>query len=39
MGKKCRETALDKFNEETIAHQYSEYYNKLLAEQTNAPNS
>jgi glycosyltransferase involved in cell wall biosynthesis len=35
---KCRETALEKFNEETIANQYSAYYKKLLAEQTNAPN-
>ena len=39
MKVKCRETALNKFNEETIAHQYSAYYNELLVEQTNAPNS
>jgi len=38
MKEKCRETALEKFNEETIANQYSEYYKELLAEQTNAPN-
>jgi glycosyltransferase involved in cell wall biosynthesis len=39
MKEKCRETALNKFNEETIANQYSAFYNELLTEQTNAPNS
>ena len=38
MKEKCRETALEKFNEESIANQYSAYYNELLADQTNAPN-
>lgn len=38
MKEKCRDTALEKFNEETIANQYSAYYKELLAEQTNAPN-
>jgi glycosyltransferase involved in cell wall biosynthesis len=38
MKVKCRETALNKFNEESIAKQYSAYYSELLAEQTNAPN-
>ncbi len=32
MKEKCRETALEKFNEETIANQYSAFYNELLAE-------
>jgi hypothetical protein len=35
---KCREIALKKFNEETVAHQYLAYYNELLAEKTNALN-
>jgi hypothetical protein len=39
MKKKCRETALKKFNEETVANQYSAFYNELLAEKKNAPNS
>jgi len=38
MKQKCRDTALEKFNEETIANQYSAYYNELLAEQSNALN-
>lgn len=38
MKEKCRETALEKFNEETIANQYSAYYKELLAQHTNAPN-
>ncbi|MGB5848611.1 MAG: glycosyltransferase family 4 protein [Ignavibacteriaceae bacterium] len=32
MKEKCRETALNKFNEETIANQYSAFYNELLTE-------
>lgn len=38
MGEKSRETALEKFSEETIADQYSGYYKQVLAEKTNAPN-
>jgi glycosyltransferase involved in cell wall biosynthesis len=32
MKEKCRKTALEKFNEGTIANQYSVFYNELLAE-------
>jgi len=32
MRNNCRETALAKFNEATIANQYSAYYNEVLAE-------
>ncbi len=38
MKQKCREIAIEKFTEETIADQYSAFYNELLAEQTNALN-
>jgi glycosyltransferase involved in cell wall biosynthesis len=38
MKVKCRETALNKFSEETIANQYSAYYNELLGKKTNSPN-
>lgn len=32
MKKKCRETALEKFNETTIGNQYLEFYKEVLAE-------
>ena len=38
MREKCREIAIEKFNEKTITDQYSEFYNEVLAEKTNALN-
>jgi len=31
MKKKCREIALEKFNETTIGNQYLEFYKEVLA--------